>query len=123
MTHEELEAMVIAMAARETVLTEKLNFLEGLSRDHDQILQTLYQRYQESESHRNSSSPMFRDMTTADAERVLVGDLAHLKHKDAAARIGLTYAQVYSCRFCYTFKETHRALEATGWRSKWVRKG
>ena len=44
-----------------------------------------------------------RAMTAEDAARVKFGDLAKLNHKDAAAELGLSYGQVYSCRGGYTF--------------------
>ncbi len=51
-----------------------------------------------------------REMTDADAVRILSGDLADTKHKDAAAQLGLSYGQVYSCRLEFTFKHIHKAL-------------
>jgi hypothetical protein len=45
-----------------------------------------------------------REMTDDDARRVLVGDLATAKHKEAAEKLGLSYGQIYSCRGGYTFK-------------------
>lgn len=70
---------------------------------------------------RNKSAPVKRNMTDSDAEEVLRGDLAELGHKEAAEALGLTYAQVYSCRLGFTFKHVHRALEKSGWRSKWAK--
>lgn len=45
-----------------------------------------------------------RPMTEADAYRVKFGDHRALKHKEAAAALGLSYGQVFSCRGGYTFK-------------------
>lgn len=59
---------------------------------------------------RNSSAAIKRNMTDEDALRVLTGDLKDLPHKDAAEKIGLTYAQVYSCRLEFTFKHVHKTL-------------
>lgn len=59
---------------------------------------------------RNASAPTKRNMTDEDALRVMTGDLKDLAHKDAAERIGLTYAQVYSCRLEFTFKHVHKNL-------------
>ena len=50
-----------------------------------------------------------RAMTDEDAARVKFGDLAGLGHKEAAAELGLSYGQVYSCRGGYTF--THVVKE------------
>lgn len=61
-------------------------------------------------SGRNKSSAQRRDMTDADAERCLVGDCKDLNHKLAAEAMGLTYAQIYSCRLQYTFKHVHKRL-------------
>ena len=68
---------------------------------------------------RNKSAAVKRNMTDDDARRVLQGDLADKDHKEAAEVLGLTYAQVYSCRGSYTFKHVHRELEKAGWKSKW----
>ncbi len=52
-----------------------------------------------------------REMTDDDAKRILKGgDMASMSHKDAAAALGLSYAQVYSCRGGFTFKHIHKAL-------------
>jgi F420-dependent methylenetetrahydromethanopterin dehydrogenase len=68
---------------------------------------------------KNSSSPKprdrgpdsTRDMNDDDARRVIFGDLASLKHKDAAKELGLSYGQIYSARGCYTFKNIHAELK------------
>lgn len=93
---EALEAAYVALAAHVEVLSTKV---EG----------------------RNKSAPVRRNMTDADAEAVLRGDYADMGHKEAAAAIGLTYAQIYSCRLGFTFKHVIRALEKQGWKSKWSR--
>lgn len=46
-----------------------------------------------------------RKMTEDDARRIVLGDLKNESHKVAATTLGLSYAQVYSCRGGYTFKE------------------
>ena len=46
-----------------------------------------------------------RAMTAEDAKRVQKGgDLEKLSHKEAAAKLGLSYGQVYSARGGYTFQ-------------------
>lgn len=70
---------------------------------------------------RNRSAPVKRNMTDDDALRVLSGDLSSLGHKEAAEKVGLTYAQVYSCRLGFTFKHVIKELEKEGWRSQWAR--
>lgn len=75
---------------------------------------------------RNSSAATKRNMTDEDAMRVLTGDVKDLSHKDAAEKIGLTYAQVYSCRLEFTFKHVHKDLRDKGvdnqpWKNNWVK--
>jgi hypothetical protein len=67
----------------------------------------------------NRSSPDKRPMTKGDARRVLDGDAKELNHKDAAAMVGLTYAQVYSARLEFTFKEVHKDLRELGFKNPW----
>ena len=45
-----------------------------------------------------------KPMTDQDAFRCKFGDLAKASHKDAAAQLGLSYGQIFSCRGSYTFK-------------------
>lgn len=68
---------------------------------------------------RNKSAPTKRNMTDADAMRVLQGDMKDLNHKEAAIEMGLTYAQVYSCRGGFTFKHVIHDLEKAGWKNIW----
>jgi hypothetical protein len=65
----------------------------------------------------NKSAPSKRNMTDADAMRVLTGDMKDEAHKEAAEKIGLTYAQVYSCRGEFTFKHVHKELRDSGWKN------
>lgn len=72
---------------------------------------------------RNKSAPTKRNMTDADAIRVLTGDLKDASHKEAAEAAALTYAQVYSCRLEYTFKHVHKALRDAdeGYKNSWAK--
>lgn len=70
---------------------------------------------------RNRSAPTKRNMTDSDAERVLRGDVKDLGHKEAGEQIGLTYAQVYSCRMEYTFKHIHKKFRDEGWKNPFVK--
>lgn len=45
-----------------------------------------------------------RLMTENDARMIVLGEHSKLSHKEAAAKLGLSYSQVYSCRGGYTFK-------------------
>lgn len=68
---------------------------------------------------RNKSAAVKRNMTDDDARRVLTGDQKDVNHKDAGSNIGLTYAQVYSCRLEFTFKHVHKELRDKGWKNAW----
>jgi predicted Zn-dependent protease len=70
---------------------------------------------------RNKSAPTKRNMTDADAVRVIVGDLCDMSHKDAAEVAGLTYSQVYSARMGFVFKHVHKRLRDSGAAIKWQR--
>lgn len=60
-----------------------------------------------------------RDMTEADAKRIMLGDLKDTAHTEAATILGLSYGQVYSARFGHTFKWVYQ--EASKSKSyKWV---
>lgn len=70
---------------------------------------------------RNKSAAVKRNMTDLDALEVLTGKYKDLGHKEAAEQIGLTYAQVYSCRLCFTFKHVHHKLEKDAWKNPWAK--
>lgn len=70
---------------------------------------------------RNRSAPTKRNMRDEDALEVLTGVYKDLDHKQAAAAIGLTYAQVYSCRMGFTFKHVHKTLRTAGITLPWKR--
>lgn len=52
---------------------------------------------------RNRGPKSERPMTEDDAQKVKFGDLKGLTHKKAAAKLGLSYGQIYSARNGYTF--------------------
>lgn len=63
-----------------------------------------------------------REMTDDDARSILTGELKDMKHKEAAAKLGLSYGQVYSCRGEYTFKHVHKELKGVeGYKNPWVK--
>lgn len=102
---------------------ERLNGLEAVVQGLIGRVEVLEARARAQQEHKNTSSALLREMTKEDARRVLAGDLAEMAHKDAAVELGLSYQQIYSCRFGYTFKPIHRDLEKSGWRNtKWLRK-
>lgn len=61
------------------------------------------------------------EMTAEHAERIMAGDLADMKHKDAAAALGLTYGQVYSARLGFTFKHVAKRLKDEGIKNQWIK--
>lgn len=60
-----------------------------------------------------------REMTDDDARRILIGDLAATKHRDAAEQLGLSYGQIYSCRLEFTFKHIHKEMREKGQSNPW----
>jgi len=104
----------------------KLDF-EGFQQelaDRDARLADLTARIEKLETlvlARNASAATKRNMTDEDALRVLTGDLRDVAHKEAAEKIGLTYAQVYSCRLEFTFKHVHKDLRdnVKEWKNPW----
>jgi hypothetical protein len=60
-------------------------------------------------------------MTDKDALNVLTGEYSDWNHKNAGDALGLTYAQVYSCRLEYTFKHVHKSLRDGGWKNPWAK--
>lgn len=109
------------------------NWLGAEEVDSDGVDGPFYKRFIEMQSKledvaakvegRNKSAAVKRNMTDADALEVLTGQYKVLGHKEAAEAIGLTYAQVYSCRLCFTFKHVHNTLEKTGWKNTWAKAG
>jgi hypothetical protein len=61
------------------------------------------------------------EMTDDHAVRILAGDLADKKHKEAAEALGLTYGQVYSARLGYTFKHIVKKLKDEGTKNQWIK--
>ncbi len=51
-----------------------------------------------------------RTMTIGDAELVVLGKDKDLSHKAAAVQYGLSYGQIYSARFGFTFKPVYKKL-------------
>ena len=63
-----------------------------------------------------------REMTDDDARRIMSGDLAQTKHKEAGEKLGLSYGQIYSCRLGYTFKHIHKELASiAGYKNPWMK--
>jgi hypothetical protein len=53
-----------------------------------------------------------REMVDDDARKILKGgENENLSHKQCAEKMGLSYAQVYSCRKSFTFKHIHKEIE------------
>lgn len=49
-----------------------------------------------------------RSMTEEDAKEIQVGKLKGASHKEAAEKLGLSYGQIYSARFGFTFKKQYK---------------
>jgi cell division septum initiation protein DivIVA len=103
-------------------MDDRLQELEKIVMDLKERVRVLEEQAHSKIINKNRSSALLREMTKEDAMKVLNGDLKDLDHRDAATQIGLTYAQVYSCRMAYTFKPIHRLLEQSGWSSPWKRR-
>lgn len=137
MKQHELEALVFsqgaaiaALTARVEELAVKLSELRDHQDGQNDVLADLSgrpdltARIEKIETlvlARNASAATKRNMTDEDALRVLTGDLRELSHKEAAERIALTYAQVYSCRLEFTFKHVHKDLRdnVKEWKNPW----
>lgn len=52
-------------------------------------------------------------MTDDNARMVIYGDLKDTGNKEAAAKLGLSYGQVYSARKGHTFKTIHKEIRDT----------
>ena len=117
---ETLEAVTKELHERIEGLLEREALMAMQADDSAQKVATLAQRA----AGKNRSSASKREMTNEDAEQCLTGDTGGLGHKSAAEAMGLTYAQVYSCRLGYTFKGVHKRLRESrpDFVNKWERK-
>lgn len=112
------------LAARDVVIQTLTARVEELAKEFTTELHDMDSRVSKIETlvlARNASAATKRNMTDEDALRVLTGDLRELSHKDAAEKIALTYAQVYSCRLEFTFKHVHKDLRdnVKEWKNPW----
>lgn len=73
-------------------------------------------KLEESTKPKNTSQ---REMTDDDARKILTGELAQVKHKDAAEQLGLSYGQIYSCRLEFTFKHIHKEMRDANVANPW----
>lgn len=108
------DTMKTRIAESEAKITELGLKLDGFGAMIDELRQQF-----DAWGEGNKSSPDKRPMTKADARRAMTGVEKDMNHKDAAEAIGLTYAQVYSARMEFTFKEVHKELRDTGWKNPW----
>lgn len=101
-----------------------MNEVKNLSlKELNELVATLVAKVEEMEKmiqpQRNEAQ---REMTGDDARNILTGELKDMKHKEAAAKLGLSYGQVYSCRGEYTFKHIHKELKGVeGYKNPWVK--
>lgn len=130
----ELQALKQRMEVEEGVtgglvnlVNENREFLTTTRTDHDNLaievagVTSKLEEIAAKVEGRNKSAAVKRNMTDVDARRVLDGDLGTIGHKEAAEQIGLTYAQVYSCRMLHTFKHVHKVLDGEKWKNPWVK--
>lgn len=113
---EQARARVLAMQNDHQALKEW--FAEFYDREFVPLSESFFVLRPKVEG-RNKSSSEKRDMTDADALACLTGEFRQFNHKNAAAEMGLTYAQIYSCRLEYTFKHVHKELRDKGWKNPW----
>jgi len=120
-----LEAVYDAMVETNVARDEKVSEMRDHQDGQNDVLAGLIDKLEEltDKVHgRNRSAPVKRNMTDADAIRVMTGDVVGMGHKEAAEVIGLTYAQVYSCRLGFTFKHVHKELEKDPtYRNRWAK--
>ena len=118
--HSTLTKPEIIMAEKKVNLNEVVAALQAQVTDMGKvygIIEQLELRIEELEKKlegvkgRDRGPSSTREMTDDDARRVLIGDLKEKSHKVAAEELGLSYAQVYSCRGFYTFKHIHKEIE------------
>ena len=91
-------------------MAEKLTVVKLASKVEElcSIIEELRIRVDELEVKRGPKSS--REMTEADARRIMDGDMSKTSHKVAAEKLGLSYGQVYSCRGGYTFRKIHEEI-------------
>jgi hypothetical protein len=70
---------------------------------------------------KGKSNESTREMTDDDARNILFGELATTKHKDASAKLGLSYGQIYSCRLGFTFKGIHKEMKEKNLKNAWAK--
>jgi hypothetical protein len=137
MSIKELEQLVLQQGEKIVALGEAVEALNGqvmrlanlIGADEDdgplypefKDLRATIEGLREKVEGRNKSAPVKRNMTDQDALDVLTGAYKDMSHKDAAEQIGLTYAQVYSCRLEFTFKHVHKDLRDAKWVNPWVK--
>ena len=86
-------------------IEERVNTLELVTQELHARLEDALARIAVLENGKARGPKTERPMTDADAYRVRFGDHKDMNHKDAAAALGLSYGQVFSCRGGYTFKQ------------------
>lgn len=90
-------------------LNTLLGRIEGLEASNKELTERLQARTTASVRDRGPLST--RDMTEADARRVMVGDMRFESHRTCAEKLGLSYGQIYSARGGYTFKGVYKELQ------------
>lgn len=107
MTTTTQKTLIEQLQAQNDLLTQRVEALEETLKTH-------------LESHpqpRDRGPKSERKMTEDDARRIMLGDLKDAPHKEAAEALGLSYGQVYSARFGFTFKKVYKEADQANYYS------
>lgn len=104
------------MSEANTVSKLTLNSLQAQVEELTARVATL-----EAQANKPKTSASAREMTDDDARNVLTGEMKEVSHKDAAAKLNLSYGQIYSCRLEYTFKHIHKEMREAGIKNSWAK--
>lgn len=97
------------LKAHEALLADHNNLVASHNELVDQVAELIrtiedMKTAKASGSVRNRGPASTREMTEADAEIIMLGDMADKSHRECAEVLGLSYGQIYSARNGYTFK-------------------
>lgn len=108
--------------SNESVTKLSVAELTQIVNDLQQTINDLQARIVVLETPKPAANVSQREMTDDDARRIMNGDLAQTKHKEAGEKLGLSYGQIYSCRLGYTFKHIHKELASiAGYKNVWMK--
>jgi len=102
MTTTTQKTLIEQLQAQNDLLTQRVEALED-------TLKTHLESHPQQQRDRGPKSE--RKMTEDDARRIMIGDLKDVPHKQAAEALGLSYGQIYSARFGFTFKKVYKEAD------------